>query len=241
MDWTDQGIVLSARKHGETSAIVSLMTREHGVHAGLVRGGVGKRSRGILQPGNTVQAHWRARLPEHLGAYTCELVHAQAAVLMDHPLRLAGLSAACALVETTLPERESHARVYESLLFLLAAMAGDHWPADYVLWEVEMLRELGFGLDLGCCAATGETENLAYVSPKTGRAVSAAAGEPYKSKLLPLPGFLLAEVEPVEDGQVLDGLKLTGYFLERHVYAPHGRKIPPARRRLVERLSRAAG
>ena len=237
MEWSDQGIVLSARKHGETSAIVCLMTRDYGVHAGLVRGGSGKRKRGDLQPGNRVEAHWRGRLAEHLGSYTCEVVHAHAAVLMDVPDALAGLSAALAMTESALPEREAHPSIFEGLDILLNALEGEDWPSVYVKWELGLLGELGFGLDFSCCAATGVTENLIYVSPKSGRAVSAEAGQIYKSKLLTLPAFLLNQGVAGGPEEIVDGLVLTGYFLERHVFGHlRSKSLPAARHRLLERL-----
>ena len=238
MDWTDHGIVLATRKHGETSVVLSLLTHDHGRHVGLVRGGAGQRARGILQPGNVVSAQWRARLSEQLGTFTCELVRASAAGLLDDPLRLAGLSAACAMAETALPEREAHGALYKGLLDLIAALPGDDWPSRYVHWEMAMLRDLGFGLDLSECAATGRNDQLAYVSPKSGRAVSLAAGEPYRKSLLPLPAFLLTGM-PATPADVADGLRLSGYFLERHVFSQGRRGLPAARQRLLERLERA--
>ncbi len=247
MDWKDEGIVLSAHKHGESSAIVTLLTREHGRHAGLVRGGAGKRARGIYQPGNHVMAQWRARLAEHLGSYQCELTGASAAHLLDDRLRLAALSAACALTEAAVPEREPHGVLFEMFAGLLAALDRDDWQFLYVRWELDLLRELGFGLDLSSCAATGRTDQLTYVSPKSGRAVSLTAGEPYRRSLLALPGFLLngegaknAEQGLETAGSVRDGLALTGYFLEHYVFAPNNRGLPAARQRLVERLARDA-
>ena len=237
MDWTDDGIVLSARRHGESAAIVSLLTREHGRHPGLVRGGMGRKMRGVLQPGNMVQAHWRGRLAEHLGSYTCELVHAYAATILDTPLQLAALSAACALAETALPEREPHTAVYDGLRVVLDALDVEWWPSIYVKWELGLLQELGFGLDLSACAATGEVDDLVFVSPKSGRAVSRHAGAPYKGVLLNLPDFLLGGGGAGDLAQVTDGLKLTGFFLERHVY--HG-ALPPARTRLLQKVQGAA-
>ncbi len=237
MEWSDQAIVLSARKHGETSAILTLMTQSQGVHAGLVRGGAGKRKRGDLQPGNRVQAHWRGRLAEHLGSYTCELLHAHAATLLDSPDALACLSAALALTESALPEREPHPSIYNGLEILLNSLEGEDWPSVYVKWELGLLSELGFGLDLSCCAATGETENLIYVSPKSGRAVSAEAGEPYRKSMLSLPPFLLIQGEAGSPNEIVDGLILTGFFLERHVFGHlHSKNLPAARHRLLERL-----
>lgn len=241
MEWSEDGIVLSARKHGESAAIVQLLTRDHGRHAGLVRGGAGRKARGIYQPGNRVAAIWRARLAEHLGNYSCELLASLAAGLLDDPVRLAGLASACALTETVLPEREPHPAVHDGLAALLADLddaAGDGaaaWAQTYVRWELTLLAELGYGLDLSACAATGRNDELAWVSPKSGRAVSLSAGEPYRDRLLPLPSFLLdgGEAGP---GEIEQGLALTGHFFARHVFAPHGRRLPAARTRLAARL-----
>ena len=235
MNWSDEGIVLSARRHGENAVIVQLLTRGHGRHAGLVRGGQGKRARGIYQPGNLVAARWSARLAEHLGNYICELVEAHAARVFDDPDRLAALSAAAALAETALPEREPHAACFEGFLALLEALPGDHWAEVTVRWELALLSELGFGLDLKSCAAGGANDQRAYVSPKSGRAVSLAAGEPYRDKLLALPGFLAGRGGGGAE-EVGQGLALTGFFLARHVFAPHHRDLPAARRRLAERF-----
>ena len=243
MDWSDEGVVLAVRKHGETAAIVSLLTRDHGRHAGLVRGGVGRRARGTLQPGNEVQATWRARLAEHLGAFTCELVRARAARLLDDPPRLAGLAAACALAEAVLPEREPHNAVWSALVALLERIEGaQDWPADYVRWELGLLADLGFGLDLSRCAVTGACAGLAYVSPRTGRAVSEAAAGRWRERLLALPGFLAQgagdnrEVSATP-ADIAAGLALTGFFLETHVLQPASARIPAARQRLVDRIS----
>lgn len=246
MDWSDRGIVLSARRHGETSVIVQLLTEQHGRHAGLVRGGASSRARGMYQPGNLVAAHWRARLAEHLGNFSCEMVTGTAAALLDNGGKLAALSSAAALAEAALPEREPHGDVFESLSSLIAALAAaataEDWAPDYVRFELGLLASLGFGLDLARCAATGTNDNLAFVSPKTGRAVSLSAGEAWRDRLLALPRFLIAEATPEarpERGDVGQGLALTGYFLERHVFAPHGKGLPAARVRLAERLARA--
>ncbi|MBE0530179.1 MAG: DNA repair protein RecO [Rhodospirillales bacterium] len=240
MEWTDEGIILSARKHGETSAIVTLLTRTYGRHAGLVRGGAGKGARGILQPGNQVEARWRARLAEHLGTLTCEMTHAFAAAVLDDADRLAALSAACSVAEAALPEREPFTPIYDGLLALLGAIGDDVWPVAYIRWELGLLTQLGFGLDLSECAATGRNDQLAYVSPKSGRAVSMAAGEPYKGKLLALPAFLAGGGNGATPGALLDGMRLTGHFLERHVFSTMGVPMPAARRRLEERLRHAA-
>jgi DNA repair protein RecO (recombination protein O) len=234
MDWQEDGIILSVRKHGESSAIVNVLTREHGRHAGLVRGGSGKRLSGILQPGNKVQARWHARLPEHLGTYTVEPLQAYAATALSDARKLAALSSACTLIEASLPEREPHPAVLDGLEVLLQALDDDSvWPVIYVKWEIGLLAELGFGLDLAHCAATGTTEDLTYVSPRTGRAVSTAAAAPYKERLLPLPTFLL---DSSADADISGGLQLTGYFLENHVFQHRDTEMPAARRRLAERF-----
>ena len=248
MEWTDEAIVLTARRHGESAAIVTLLTPEHGRHAGLVPGGAGKRARGLYEPGNRVLATWRARLEEHLGHFAGELAEANAARLLDEPARLAALAAAAAVAEFALPEREPHPRAYAGLLALIARLTAadapdSAWAADYVRWELDLLAELGFGLDLSECAATGSNDRLVYVSPKSGRAVSAAAGEPYRDRLLALPGFLLGD-QPAGPDEVLAGLRLTGHFLARDVFAhgPHPKAgEPAARRRLIVRLARAEG
>ncbi len=234
MEWTDEGILLSVRRHGETATVVSLLTHAHGRHAGLVRGGAGKALRGLLQPGNRLKAAWKARLAEHLGSFTCEPADAFGTAWLHDPLRLAGIAAACALAEATLPEREPHPTAYEGLVGLLASFEEADWPALYVRWELGLLGELGFGLDLSRCAATGTVEDLAFVSPRSGRAVSLAAGQPYREKLLVLPGFLTGKA--ADPGEVVAGLALTGYFLDRHVLGPQGKRLPGARSRLVERL-----
>ena len=246
MHWCDDGIILAVRKHGESSAIVDVLTCHHGRQKGLVRGGFGRRNRGLLTPGNEAVVDWRARLAEHLGTFRIEAKSTRAALLLDDPLRLAGLSAACAMAELTLPEREPHLAVYEGMAVLLAALAGDDpsWPQAYVRWELGLLAELGFGLDLERCAASGEVSGLSHVSPRTGRAVSAACAAPYKDRLFRLPGFLVpgrglpATNDPA--GDILAGLELSGHFIERHVLEPHRLKIPAARTRLIERFTRAA-
>jgi DNA repair protein RecO (recombination protein O) len=240
MEWSDEGIVLAARALGETSVVLSLLTRGHGRHSGLVRGGAGRRTRGILQPGNLISARWRARLPDHLGTITCEPGRVLGPEVLADRARLAAIAAACAVVETALPEREPVSAIYQSLADLLAAIETDSaWPARYVRWEMDLLAELGFGLDLGSCAVSGTTADLAYVSPRSGRAVSAAAGAPWHDRLLRLPAFLIGAA--AADGEAIaDGLALTGHFLLRHVYAEQGRALPAARARLAEEIGRGA-
>ncbi|MBX9635889.1 MAG: DNA repair protein RecO [Magnetospirillum sp.] len=235
MEWADEGIVLAVHRHGETGIIASLLTREHGRHSGLVHGGVGKAHRGTLQPGNHVKAWWRARLADQLGRYRVEMAQAHAADILDDPNRLAALASACALSEAVLPERQSHPAAFVALAALLEAFKSEAWPSVYVHWELALLRDLGYGLDLTQCAATGVNDGLAYVSPKSGRAVSLSAGEPYRDKLLILPAFLVNGGEG-DRRAVFDGLKLSGFFLDRHVLAPNRMAMPPARSRLVDRF-----
>lgn len=241
MDWNDEGFVLGARRHGENALIVSLLTRDHGRHAGLVRGGSGTRSRGLYQAGNLLKAQWRARLADHLGTYTCEMMRAHAAGFLDQPLPLLALSAATALIDSTLPEREPVPQLFGTFDALIAALDTPHWATHYVRWELNLLGELGFGLDLTECAATGSTEDLTYVSPKSGRAVSTAAAAPYRERLLILPAFLNTDsAADAAIADIVDGLALTAHFLKTHVIADDRKNLPSARQRLVESLGRAA-
>jgi DNA repair protein RecO (recombination protein O) len=238
MDWRDTGFVLTARRHGESGLIVELLTAGHGRHAGLVRGGQSPKRRALLQPGNLVAAAWRGRLEEHLGTFEIELSRAHAAGLIDDADRLAALSAAAALIALALPEREPHGDVYRGFAALLAALdSPSGWAESYVAWECGLLAALGYGLDLASCAATGLNDDLAYVSPRSGRAVSRSAGTPYHDKLLTLPAFLWRDA-PAEGADIIAGLALTGHFLHHHLLAPQGRALPEARGRLAERLRR---
>ena len=238
MDWSDQGIVLSSRPHSETGLVASLLTREHGRHAGFIHGGVSRKSKPTWQPGNVVEVAWRARVAEQLGNFTGEVREAHAARVLDDALELAGLAAACAVVDAALPEREPHPAMYEGFHAFLGVLGHEGWPAIYVRLELGLLQELGFGLDLEKCALTGATEDLAFVSPKTGRAVSRAASEPYRDKLIALPGFLSTGGLPADALEVRQGLDLTGFFLERHVFWPHNKPLPGARARFMETLLR---
>ena len=236
MLWTDEGVVLAVRRHGESAAIVSVFTRDHGRHAGLVRGGFGRRARPIYQQGNILQVTWRARLAEQLGALTGELKTPLAARLLADPGRLAGLAAACALLETTLPERDPHPRLFDALGAWLEQLAGDRqWLEGYVRFELGLLAELGFGLDLSRCAVSGSSEDLVYVSPTSGRAVSRGGAGAYADRLLPLPPFLLGR-GPADPAQLAAGLRLTGTFLRRHLFDASDRSLPEARDRLLARL-----
>lgn len=239
MEWSDKGVVLSARRHGENSSLVMLFTEAHGRHAGLVRGGQGLRARGLFQTGNLVSAVWRARLEAHLGNFRCELLQAHASELLDDALRLSALSSACALVEAVLPERHPYPELYSHFAQLGNEIAHDDgWGASYARFELELLAELGFGLDLTACAVTGEVADLRYVSPRTGRAVSTAAGRDWRDKLLPLPEFLWSSNSAMPQKKALrEALYLTGWFLAAHIFAESG--LPPARERFIERLQRA--
>lgn len=239
VEWQDDAIVLSARPHGETGAVVTLLARSHGRHAGLVQGGQSRSRAAWLQPGQQVEASWRARLADQLGNYALEPSSPYPAAVLDDALALAGLTAACAVAEQALPEREAHPAVFEGLIALIDTLATPAWPYAYVQWELGLLREVGYGINLAACAVTGVTEGLTHVSPRTGRAVCAEAAAPYKEKLLPLPGFLCGRGEMSEQA-ICDGLKLTGYFLEQSVFAVHHQPLPAARGRLLERFHAVA-
>jgi len=238
MDWIDDGFVLTARKHGESSAIVSLLTRNHGRHNALVKGGNSKQKRATLQPGNLIEAQWHARLADQLGHYNCELKTPFAARVMYDPLALAGLGALIAITEVVLPEKQPYPVLFDGFSVLMAAFSETDWPTVYVKWELGLLSELGFGLDLGQCAMTGVKDNLSHVSPKTGRAVCRDVARPYMDKLLPLPQFLTIPGQHGTRDEIIQALALTGYFLKRHA-APHLKNgLPPARKRLIERLNK---
>jgi DNA repair protein RecO (recombination protein O) len=244
MEWSDEAIVLSLRAHGESSGILEALTRNHGRHLGLVRGGGASKGRAMLQPGNRLKVTWRARLSEHLGIYTVELARARAADIFEQRAALCGLNALSAIAAAVLPEREPHAAAYEgadALLDMIAAHDFADWAPLFVHWEIGLLNELGFGLDLARCAATGSADDLIYVSPRTGRAVSRAAGEAYRDRLLPLPAFLLGrQAGEARAADLLAGLRLTAHFLDCWLLAPHGKPMPEARTRLTDLAARAA-
>lgn len=241
MQWTDEGIILTVRAHGETAALVEMFTRQHGRHLGFVHGGRSRRLRPVLQIGNHVDATWKARLSDQLGHMQVELRRGYAAAAMSDPVALAGLTSLTALLRL-MPERDPHPNLYEITQFVLSFLDDDSvWPALMVRWELALLEELGFGLDLSACAATGINDDLIYVSPKSGRAVSASAGEPYRDKLLALPSFLIGGRKAgVLSADVRDGLALTGHFLKARVFAPSGTEMPDARNRMVELIGRRA-
>jgi DNA repair protein RecO (recombination protein O) len=238
MDWRDHGILLSTRPHGETSAIIEVLTAEHGRHAGVVRGGASRKMAATLQPGTGLQLEWRARLDEHLGSFTVEPLKSRAYLLSDR-LALAGLLSACALLRVALPERESHPALWAATLSLFDSFGPEGWTSVYLRWEVRLLEELGFGLDLTTCAVTGATEGLAFVSPKSGRAVTKAAAGDWADRLLPLPEGL-AGTKALSPQAVVQGLALTGFFLDRELRPVlQERPLPEARSRLVDLLNRS--
>jgi DNA repair protein RecO (recombination protein O) len=239
MEWSDEGVVLSVRPHGESAAVLELFTRKHGRHLGLVHGGRSRRLRPILQIGNHVDAGWKARLADNLGHYSVELRKGFAAMLMEDAAALTALMSMAALARL-LPERDPHPNLFEVTQFVLGFLDDRAvWPALVVRWELALLEELGFGLDLASCAATGQSSDLVYVSPKSGRAVSADAGEPYKDRLLALPPFLHAgSSAPIAAEDVLAGFALTGHFLNARVLVPRDLELPDARNRLLTYLRR---
>ncbi len=235
MQWTDEGIVLGVRRHGEANAILELMTQEHGRHLGLVRGGTGSRLRPVLQPGNRLKATWRARLDEHLGLYAVEGLDLPAASFLAAAHAVYGVTHLGALCRL-LPERDPHPRIYAGLADVLGRLVDARLAGpEVVRFELRLLSELGFGLDLDRCAATGATAELAYVSPKTGRAVSREAGRPWQDKLLRLPGFLSEAGSAAEPSaaDLADGFAVTGFFLARHVLDPRGLALPDARNSFI--------
>lgn len=240
MQWSDEALILSVRPHGETAAIVELLTAQHGRYAGLVHGGRSRRLRPVLQIGNHVDATWRARLAEQLGHITVELRRGYAAEAMSDATALAGLTCITTMARL-LPERDPHPGLYEVTMFVLSFLDDPSvWPALYARWELALLGELGFGLDLSTCAAEGTNDNLVYVSPRSGRAVSASAGEPYKDRLLALPAFLRdgKATGGVGTAELREALELTGYFLETRVLAPEGQSMPDVRARMIELVGR---
>ena len=238
MEWRDQGAVLAVRRHGESSAIVELFTAEHGRHAGVVRGGAGRRMAPLLQPGAQLEVTWRARLEDHLGAFTVEPLKSRAELMGDRGA-LAGLNAVTALLHFALPEREAHPALYRRTISVLDMLGtSELWPLAYLRWEMALLEDLGYGLDLSACAVTGTCDDLAYVSPKSGRAVSAEGAGDWADRLLPLPPEMLGAGDGAREN-VMAGLRTTGHFLHRWLAPALGdRPLPEARARLIERLAR---
>lgn len=243
MEWSDEGIILGVRRHGESAAIVELLTREHGRHLGMVRGGASARMRPLLQPGNSVLASWRARLDEHLGYYQLEATKMRAATLLGSSHAVYGVTHLASLARL-LPERDPHEDIYQRLLFTLDDFDDLGVAAAHLIrFELAILAELGFGLDLSVCAATGSTTELIYVSPKSGSAVSRIAGEPWRDRLLRLPAFLRDDEAAGESGwsgqDLFDGFELTGRFLLRNVLEPRGQSHSDARAGFINAITRA--
>lgn len=240
MQWSDEGIVLSLRPHGETAGILEVLTHEHGRHLGVVHGRSSPRIRSALQPGNTLNLTWRARVAENLGVLAVEPGCSRAARFFDRRNSLIALNAAIAVATAVLPEREPHAAAYQDTELLIEAIAGGDipdWGPLFVRWEIGLLNELGFGLDLSLCAVTGTSDDLVYVSPRSGRAVSRQAGEQYRDRLLPLPPFLIGSTGGNVLMETSAGLQLTGHFLQRWVLQPCGKQMPFARQCLADLIA----
>jgi len=240
MEWRDEGILLWVRRHGEKNAIVEALTARHGRHAGLVRGGASKSQASMLQPGAQLSLEWNARLAEHLGNYKIDLIRTRAATIMTDREALACLNAISALLVQFLPEREPNEEIYESTLMLVDALADrdPYWPARYAIWELLLLDISGFGLDLSRCASTGQRDDLAYVSPRSGRAVCRSAGAPFADRMLPLPAFLIGG-RTLTMGDVREALRMIGYFMKNWVCDAFDiEDLPEARNRLVRLMDR---
>ena len=240
MEWRDTGILLSARPHGESSAILEVFTPGHGRHMGVLRGGASRKVAAHLQPGAQLDLTWRARLEDHMGAFAAEPLRARAALVLADPVALAGLNAVVALLRFCLPEREPHPALYrrsETLLDLLGQ--NELWPLAYLRWEMALLDDMGFALDLTCCAVTGAVTGLEFVSPRSGRAVTAAGAGAWADRLLPLPPVMLGQGD-ASDAQIATALGTTGWILENRL-APElrDRPLPDARAAYVSRLMRA--
>ncbi|MDB4207862.1 DNA repair protein RecO [Amylibacter sp.] len=237
MEWTSEGVIVSVRKYGENSVIIDTLTPIHGRHLGVVRGGASRKMAATLQPGSQVKLEWRARLEEHLGNFRVEQLESRSD-MFDDRLRLAALSSICSIVTFSFPERMPVAELYNSTLNLMDTLnTGGDWKPLYALWELQVLEEMGFGLDLTSCAVTNVTQDLIYVSPKSGRAVSRKAAGEWMERLLPLPSFLRNKFETANNEDILNSLKTTGHFLSSWLATSLGeRKLPEARNRLISRL-----
>lgn len=238
IEWREEGIILAARRHGESAMIVEVLTEGHGRHAGIVRGGAGRKMAPVLQPGAQVDAAWSARIEDHLGVFAIEPVRSRAAAVLGDRLALAGLNAVVGLLCFALPEREAYGALFHRTVGLLDMLGDDLWPLAYLRWEMALLEDLGFGLDLTSCAVTGATEGLAYVSPRTGRAVSEAGAGEYAPRLLPLPPILRGEGDGAR-AETVAALGVTGHFFAEALAPSLGDKpVPEARGRLMDLLGR---
>ncbi|MDE2791953.1 MAG: DNA repair protein RecO [Paracoccaceae bacterium] len=245
MEWRDDGVTLSRRRHGDTGAIVEVLTRDHGRHAGFVHGGASSKLAPVLETGTQVEVAWRSRVEEQLGIFKVEMVRSRSRILAD-PCALSALGSVAALVRMACPERMPLPRLYHATVSFLdhleSGESARNGFASYALWEKQLLEDLGYGMDLRCCAVTGTTVDLVHVSPRTGRAVSRAAGARYADRLLPLPPLLLGCSDETTSAGVLDALTTTGHFIETRLLAVLGdRPVPHARRRLITQLRRRSG
>ncbi|MDP5086312.1 MAG: DNA repair protein RecO [Yoonia sp.] len=241
IEWRDEAALLATRPFGETSVIIEVFSAAHGRHAGVVRGGTSRKVAPILQPGAQLSVTWKARLESHLGSFTVEPIRSRAAVAMGDRLALAGLNAVCSLLAMVLPEREAHIPLYDRTIALLDLLGqSDVWPLAYLRWEQALLEEMGFGLDLSACAVRGVNEDLAFVSPKSGRAVSREAAGEWVDRMLPLPPVLAGKGE-ASNAEIVTALGTTGYFVENRLIKSLGeRPMPKARARLIEAIARLA-
>jgi DNA repair protein RecO (recombination protein O) len=243
MNWSDTAIILSAKKFGENAAIISAFTKEHGLHKGLVKYASSKKNRGIYQIGNIVEIEWKGRLAEQLGSYTAELTTPIAATILHDQLRLLALQSLCEILEKTITEHDPHVELFHNFELLLLALQQNHssWLAHYIAFELQLLSELGFGLDLSQCVATGSTENLTYISPRSGCAVSAEAGAPYKEKLFLLPKFLISgDFSAFSCKDAHNGLAICQYFLNKYVFEPHSWTFPATRMQFETQIKNTA-
>jgi len=241
IEWSEEGVLLAARKHGENSMIVELLTRDHGRHAGVVRGGTSRKIAPLLQPGNAFAARWKARLEDHLGAFTLEPTQQRAALHMSDRLALAGLTSVASLLSFALPEREAHPDLYDRSIAMFDMLGQDFWHLAYVRWELALLEDVGYRLSLDQCAVTGACEGLVYVSPKSGRAVSEDGVGEFRDRMLPLAPALLGKGDGT-GAESAAALAVTGHFLQNHLAAAIGSKpLPAARQRLIDLLARDTG
>lgn len=235
MEWRSEGILLSARRHGETAMIIQVFTPDHGLHAGVVRGGASRKSAPILQPGAQLDVTWKARLEEHLGSFAVEPIKSRAAAVMGDRIALAGLNSVCALLSYALPERDAHPEFYTQTLMVFDLLGeSEHWPIAYLHWELALLEEMGFGLELESCAVTGVTQDLKFVSPRSGRAVSTKGAGEWADRLLPLPDCL--KMPAADAAGLMEGLRVTGHFLKTRLAQGLEAALPEARARLIDNL-----
>lgn len=237
--WTDQGFILSVRPHGEGGAVVGLLTEKNGRHAGYVHGAQSTKKRGLLEAGTLVAVQWKSRVSDQLGSMTLDQESGLPHGVLDDPLKLGALLSACSLCDAALPEREGHAGLFHGFKTMMEMMDGEIWMAAYIFWEISLLKELGFGLDLTKCAAGGDVTQLAYVSPKSGRAVSLHAAGPYKERLLEMPAFLKPGGGAYDPEEIYKGLRMTGHFLEHWVFSHHTKGVPEARLRFEARYEKS--